>query len=388
VAGYLAGFAFLGMALSLAGPALPHLREQAGVGIGVSGFVLAGQSLGYILGSLAAGGRYDRGHGHRLLLGAGAVAAAAVLSLTMLHSLWLIVTAFAVVGFSSAGVDVGGNTLVVWSQPPERVGSTLNALHLFFGVGALATPLLVSWSLAWTDDLTIVAVAMVATLATVALLLRPTTAPPRRRLTAPDGEAAPSRRHPAFVLLCLFFFVYVGVEVAFAGWVSTYAEQIRLGGDDAPGILAAVFWAGFAGGRVVAVYVARRASLAVMLVGACVLATAAAVALALGDGVHAVVWATTGVVGFALGPQYATMLAFGDERLQLSGTSTSLVIASSGVGGLTLPVVTGWMLDRWGASLLPWTVGVGSLLITGVAVATIGAGRQRPPLTSMNAPVT
>src|SRR5690349_3114458 len=116
VAGYLAGFTFLGMALSLAGPALPHLREQAGVGIGVSGFVLAGQSFGYILGSLAAGGRYDRGHGHRLLLGAGAVAVAAVLSLAALHALWSVVAAFVVIGFSSAGVDVGGNTLVVWSQ--------------------------------------------------------------------------------------------------------------------------------------------------------------------------------------------------------------------------------------------------------------------------------
>jgi FHS family Na+ dependent glucose MFS transporter 1 len=376
------------MALSLAGPALPHLREQAGVGIGVSGFVLAGQSFGYILGSLAAGGRYDRGHGHRLLLGAGAVAVAAVLSLAALHALWSVVAAFVVIGFSSAGVDVGGNTLVVWSQPTERVGSTLNALHLCFGVGALVTPLLVAWSLAWTDGLAVVAVAMAATLAMVALLLRPTTAPPPRPSREPERGSATRSRRPAFALLCTFFFVYVGVEVAFAGWISTYAEQIGLGGADAPGILASVFWAGFAAGRVVAIYLARRAALATMLLGTCVLATAAALALALGDTADVVVWIATGAVGFALGPQYATMLALGDERLQLSGSATSLVIASSGVGGLTLPVVTGWTLDRWGASLLPWTVAAGGALITAIAAVAIVSGRQRPPLTSMNAPVT
>ena len=40
VAGYLTAFLVLGMGLSVAGPALPHLRDQAGVGIGASGFVL------------------------------------------------------------------------------------------------------------------------------------------------------------------------------------------------------------------------------------------------------------------------------------------------------------------------------------------------------------
>ena len=144
VAAYLASFIFLGMALSVAGPALPFLREHAGVGIGASGFVLAGQSFGYILGSLAAGRKYDRGHGHRLLVGAGMVAVAAAVGLTAVNELWMVVGVFMIIGFSAAALDVGGNTLAVWSQPTERVGSTLNALHLCFGLGALATPLIVS----------------------------------------------------------------------------------------------------------------------------------------------------------------------------------------------------------------------------------------------------
>jgi len=156
VAAYLASFIFLGMALSVAGPALPYLREHAGVGIGASGFVLAGQSFGYILGSLAAGRKYDRGYGHRLLVGAGMVAVAAAVGLTAVDELWMVVAVFMIIGFSAAALDVGGNTLAVWSQPTERVGSTLNALHLCFGLGALATPLIVSGSLKWSGDLLLV----------------------------------------------------------------------------------------------------------------------------------------------------------------------------------------------------------------------------------------
>ena len=386
VAGYLTAFLVLGMGLSVAGPALPHLRDQAGVGIGASGFVLAGQSFGYIVGSLAAGRPYDRGAGHRLLVGASLVVFAAVFATTLVSELWLIVGVFAIIGLAGAALDVGANTLLVWSQPPERVGSRLNALHLCFGLGALATPLVVSRSFDRTDDLTIVAVVIAVGVVVMAVLLRGTPQPVRRE-PAHHHEAEATHLSLAFVLLCLFFFLYVGAEVTFAGWITTYGDELDLGGADAAGLLASVFWAGFVVGRVVAIDLTRRISLPVALVGSCTLATAATLVLAIGDDAAAVVWAATAVIGFALGPQYATMLAFGDQRLRLSGASTSLIIASSGVGGLILPIATGWVLDTWGATLLPWAVCVACGLTTAVAVAVIVVG-QRPPVTSRNAPVT
>jgi FHS family Na+ dependent glucose MFS transporter 1 len=394
LAAYLASFLFLGVALSIGGPALPHLRERAGVGIAASGFVLAGQSAGYIAGSLVLGHRYDRGSGHRLIVGAAAVATTAALALSAVAQLWMVVAVFGVIGFSAAAVDVGGNTLSVWSQPAERVGSTLNGLHLCFGIGALATPLVVSASVATTHRLVLVAVLMAVLAAAMAMLVRGRAAPVRRQLAHhDDGATEAGHASAAFVLLCVFFFVYVGSEVTFAGWVSTYAEQIHLGGDDAPAIVASVFWAGFVLGRIAAIWLTSRMSLSSLLVGSCVVATVATLSLAVGDGTAAVVWVAAGVIGFTLGPQYATMLAFGDQRMRLSGSSTSKIVASSGVGGLTLPIATGAILDRWGASLLPWAVGTACLLTTAVTIGVVIAGRtdpraQRPPDTSRNAPVT
>ena len=68
----------------------------------------------------------------------------------------MVAAVFAIIGLSSAAMDVGGNTLLVWSQPPERVGSSLNALHLCFGLARSATPLIVSRSLDWGGDLSMV----------------------------------------------------------------------------------------------------------------------------------------------------------------------------------------------------------------------------------------
>lgn len=387
VAAYLGSFLFLGMALSIGGPALPHLRERTGAGIAASGFVLAGMSFGYIIGSLAAGRPYDRGAGHRLLLGSGLVSVAAVAGLSYVSQLWMVVAVFAIIGFSASAIDVGGNTLSVWSQPADKVGSTLNALHLCFGIGALATPLVVSRSLAWNDDLLLVAICLAVGLVLIGAVLRGTQQPVRRE-AAHEHEVESARFSPAFLLLCLFFFLYVGAEVTFAGWVTTYGDEIHLGGGSAPEILTSVFWAGFVVGRVAAVGLTRRLPLATMLVAACLLSTVAAFVLAVGDGFVAVVWVLTGVIGFSLGPQYATMLAFGDQRMRLSGSSTSLIIASSGVGGLTLPIGTGWILDRGGASLLPWAVGGACLLTTVVTIAVVVVGGHRPPVTSTNAPVT
>ena len=55
-------------------------------------------------------------------------------------------------GLSGSIVDVGGNALLVWTRG-AGVGPMINALHFMFALGALACPLLVNRSLAWSGGL-------------------------------------------------------------------------------------------------------------------------------------------------------------------------------------------------------------------------------------------
>jgi len=371
-AAYLFAFVLLGMGLSAVGPALGHLRERSGVGIGLSGLVLGGQSFGYIVGSLVSGRPYDRGHGHRVLVAGTITMAVAMAAASFVTNFAAIVLAFVLVGAGAALVDVGGNTLVVWSRPPATVGSSLNALHLCFGIGALMTPVLVARSLDWSGDLVLVPVVLGLGALGLAVALR--------RVSTPVRASAPTGEHPQllagsrglFLLVALFFFLYVGAESTMAGWVSTYGESIEIGGVEAAGWLTSMFFAGFTLGRVVAIWVASRVPVGVLVVSSCLGSMVAALALGLGDGTSMVVWAATFAFGFFLGPQYASMMAVGDERLRLSGSATSLIVAASGFGGLVLPVTTGWVLDGQGADSLPWALFVASMATTAVALAVVG----------------
>lgn len=369
MAGYLSTFIVLGVLLSIGGPALSWLRDTTGVGIATSGLVLSGGSIGYIIASFAAGRPFDRGGGHRLLFGAFVLGIAAVVVAGWVSSFALVVVMFALIGAAGGVIDVGGNTLVVWCQPSANVGSALNALHLCFGIGALITPLLVARSIAWSDSLVWVAAVVALGAVAVVVLLRGT-AVPERRATAIDTTGAELSAVP-LVLVCVFYFLYVGSEVTFLGWAPTFAEVEELGGVNGPGLFATMFLAGFTLGRVLGIVLARRLSLVALVLGSCVLSVVAAVLLVMAGGSGVVVWSSCGLLGAALGPQYPTMMAFADQRLRLSGAATSRMVAASGVGGLLLPLLTGWLLDRNGGQALPWMTLVCLLATTAVAVAVV-----------------
>jgi fucose permease len=313
--------------------------------------------------------------------------AAAGLCLAFVQSFVLVVIVFVLVGAGGAVMDVGGNTLVVWSQPVERTGSTLNALHLSFGVGALITPLLVSRSLLWGNDLLWFSLVLAGSAVLLAVLLLRAAEPPHRAAVHREPTSLPSHRK-GLALVCLFFVLYVGLETGFAGWVHTYAEEIHLGGVGTAGLLTSVFWIGFTGGRLCAIWLVRRIGVINVLIWSCLVATAAIGVIAVTGGSSPTVWVATALFGAAVGPQFPSMIAHSDERLALSGSSTSLLIASAGLGGLVLPLGIGWLFDRRGAAAMPWTVMVASVATTIVVVTIVVTIGQRPPVTSMNAPVT
>lgn len=67
IAPHFGAFLGLGIALSFFGPALPVLREQTGSTLADMGLVFSAQSLGGLLGSVAAGRAYRRLGGPHLI---------------------------------------------------------------------------------------------------------------------------------------------------------------------------------------------------------------------------------------------------------------------------------------------------------------------------------
>ena len=119
------------------------------------------------------------------------------------------------------------------------------------------------------------------------------------------------------------------------------------------------------------------------------IAVAAAVLFAVFPDGGPMLWAVTFLFAMAIAPQYASMLAFGEAHLALSGKNTAALVGASGVGGLLMPWVLGQLFDAVGPEALPPVMVVMSLVTA--AVALVGGravlAAQRPPVTSMNVPV-
>jgi fucose permease len=101
-------------------------------------------------------------------------------------------------------------------------------------------------------------------------------------------------------------------------------------------------------------------------------------------------WVVTFVFALSVAPQYASMMAFAEQHLALSGRNASAIVASSGIGGLFMPWLLGQLFDARGPQSLP-VVMVVLAVVTSLVAAVVGrllAAAQRPPATSSSAPVT
>jgi fucose permease len=390
---YLVSFVVLGSALNVAGPALSHLRDQVGTDDGGISAVFVGSSSGYMLGSFVGGRFLDRGRGHQLWSVCMMISVVAIVVISQLHDLVPLVATFVVLGVVCGAGDVSGNTLVVWSRP-ESPGAALNALHLFFAVGALSAPLLTNRAIAWSHSLWPVAVPLAALTALCSFLLLSTPAPTKTRTAdhSHDDTAAVAARRGQLAVVGLFFFVYVALEVGFSNWIHSYVEQIGYGGANTATGVTVTFWVGFTVGRLIAIELARRFSAGWMLVGSMTLALASSLVLVAVNGGNIGLWIVTFFFGMSIAPQFASMISYAESHLALSGAATSVFIGAAGLGGLVMPWTLGQLFDAHGPEVLPPVVLVACLatVAAGLWVRHIVqvTGTQRPPVTSMNAPVT
>ncbi len=370
---YLASFVALGVATGLMGPTLPGLRTQVGAGLRAISFVFVAQSAGYFVGALLGGRGFDRGFGHRLLAGALGGIAVSMLVVAGAGNIAVLCAAFLLLGIASALVDVGGNTLLLWARRAENTAS-INALHLFFGVGALLAPLLVNRSLSISGQVRL-AYEIGAGVAVAAALFVLSRSAPRPVDVAEHarGEAAPPR---VLFAVAVFFGLYVGTEVAFAGWIATYSDAVGIGGAGTGALLTALFWGSFTAGRLGAVALGARSRPFPLLLGSCIVSTTAAFALVAGNGAGAVVWPATVVFALGLAPQFATMLAFAGEFVPVTGLATSWFMAASAIGGIAIPWLVGQLFSAFGPGAVPAVVLAGSAVIL---LWVFGLGRRFAP---------
>jgi FHS family Na+ dependent glucose MFS transporter 1 len=385
--GYYAAAITIGLATAIVGPSLDALARRTGSTVAAIGIVFTTTSIGYLFGALSSGRWFDRLPGHRVLGIALACLAIAFAIVPASQSLVVIAGVFAIVGAATAAIDVGTNTLLLWTHG-ARVARAMNGLHFCFGVGALIAPTIVAASLLATNDVTM-AYGWVAAI-TLAIALACTRLP---AAAAPIGatETVGPRELSAHRLLTALigavFAFYVAAEVTYGGWISTYALKLGFGDAAETAYLASLFWGLLTVGRLFAIPLTGRTRVRYVITIGFAGALLSVVAIASMPNSATVLWIATGAFGLFLAPIFPMTLVYSNERLPASGRRTSIYIAASGIGSMTLPWLTGRAFAAYGPTSLLWLDAVAIALgIAAFGIASRMHGADHHPATNETSP--
>jgi MFS transporter, FHS family, Na+ dependent glucose transporter 1 len=362
VCAYYSAFIGLGLVLSSVGPTLPALADLTGVSLGALSSVFLARSTGYLIGAMLGGRLYDRFPGHPLMAGMLALMAIAMALAPLSPTLTVLIGVFVCLGAAEGTLDVGGNTLLTWLFP-TGLGPWMNGLHFFFGVGAMLSPLIISFAMGQMQGTVITAYwSLAALMLPVIAFLLFLPSPPIAAHAQERTESLAQHRTTIFLVAGLLF-ATVGAEVGFGNWIFTYALTQNIANEGSGALLTSAFWGAFTFGRLLGIPLAARmapATILLLCLVGCVIGSV--IAMVQPQGV-AMIWMATIVSGLAVAPMFATVLSLAGERMPITGRATGWFFIGSSAGGMTVPWVIGQLFEP---------VGPGAVFLVALANLAVG----------------
>ncbi|MGH9667096.1 MAG: MFS transporter, partial [Bryobacteraceae bacterium] len=206
-----------GMIAAMLGTILPDLASRFHLSPKQMGVIAFAQALGLILASLGVGPLIDdEGKKIALVLGL-ALITIALFVLPKSGGYGTIILNLFLLGLGGGIIVTAANALVS-DISPDRRGTTLNLLNLFFGLGGLATPF-ISANLLSRNSIKLCYLVAGLTAATLVVHIATPMPPPSGARSFILSEVGPVLGKPALGLLALFLFLYVSCEVGVWNWL-------------------------------------------------------------------------------------------------------------------------------------------------------------------------
>lgn len=373
-AAYYLSFIVLGLSTAVDGPSLPTLARHTHSALDQISLLFVFGSLGYFLGSLLGGWTYDRFPGHRFMSVLMVIIAAACTVIPVASTLWLLLLAAFIAGFSKGALDVGCNTLLQWVHG-EKVGPFMNGLHFFFGVGSFLAPVLLAQAMRLTHEIhwAFWIISILALPVAVWLWLLPESPAP---IHAAQKENVQVPFLPV-VLIVTAFVLYVGSEVGFSSWIYTYAVKLNLADSISAAYLTSAFWGSFTLGRLLGIWISTRAKSRTILLMDFVGCFVSLGLILAGRGSAAMLWLGSILLGLSMASIFPTTLILAGESLRVTGTVTSWFLVGSSLGGMLLPWLIGQTFALIGPTAMMIIILI-DLVFNGLALFFVASSRREP----------
>lgn len=343
--------AFIGLGISTAsfGPTLLGLSQHTHTHLNEISFLFTIRSMGYLLGSYGSGRLYDRLKGHPMMAAALLLMSAMLALIPTISVLWALAVVLLLLGIGEGALDVGGNTLLLWVHNDDVVGPFMNGLHLFYGFGALITPIIIAQTVLASGDINWAywGLSLLVLPAVIWLLRLPS--PAVRKVEVVRGqESFPLR---IVLLITLYYFLIVGGEGSFSGWLFTYARAQNLANETVAAYLTSVFWALFTLGRILSIPLSARyhprSILMVDLIGC----SASLGVILLGQRSFTITLLGAAGMGLFAASIFPTMLTFAQRQFTITGRINGWFFAGASAGGMFIP----WLIGQFFEPVGPWT---------------------------------
>jgi len=242
----------------------------------------------------------------------------------------------------------------------------MNGLHFFFGFGALLSPIIVAQAILISGDITWAywALALLILPVVVWLLSLPS---PTAHTVSENAPAGPVDR-VMVLLIASFFFLYVGAEVSFSGWIFTYSLISNLCSQASAAYLTSAFWGAFTLGRLLSIPVAARISPRAILICSLI---ACLVNLSMILLWSKAIWIGTLGFGLSMGSIFPTTLSFAERRLLITGRVTSWFFVGGSSGAMFLPWLVGQLCESFGPHSVMLTIIIDLMAAVGILTLLI-----------------
>lgn len=350
---YFLSYMLLGAIIASLGPTLHYLAEHTQTPVGNMGAVFSFRSLGYLVGSFTIGRLFDKISGHKLLsiiIGASLVL---FVSLIFLPTFWALVSLIFLLGFGLGGLDVGSNTLLAWVHR-HRSGPFLNAMFFFAGIGSILSPFIIS-TFDTVPEGDKFAYLLIAGLGIPAFILALTSPSPTKSEQHHQNDSRPI----PLTLFCSFgilFFLYIGAEVSFSGWLHTYLMDIHLGNAQWASRITSLFWFAITLGRMIMVPLSNRykaGSLIPILLSSAIVSISLFIWLPVNP---TTVFIAVAGLGISIASIFPITFSLTEQLIPITGARNGILWAAGSAGAIFLPFLIGKQMDALGTQRMPWII--------------------------------
>ena len=363
------GMLLFGIGLIILGAVLPDLRIRHSLDAVEAGTLFSVLPIGIIIGSLLFGPVCDR-YGYGTLLATSALLMfIGFEGLAFTHVKWVLSLSVFLFGIGGGALN-GATNAVVADISETGKGANLSLLGVFFGVGALGMPLLLSVLRKSLDFQYIVAAAGLLALTASVLFLVVKFPPAKQAQGISMKQVGTLVKDLTLILIAFFLFFQSAFEGLINNWTTTYLIE-RVGAPQSAALIGlSVYVAGMTVMRLLIGSIFRQMPEKRLLSISFVIILAALILFRLSN---SIVPAAAGLflLGSGLAAGFPTMLGLvGNRYPHLSGTAFSFVLVIALLGNMAANYVMGLIAENYGIRHLT-TFTFAELLVMAVIAAAI-----------------